>query len=309
MAKLLLRRLAGTALALLVASFLIFLALDITPGDAAQGLVGESASEEQLDALRREMGLDLPLLPRYARFLSDLVAHGDLGRSFISQRRVTDLLARSLPHTLSLALVTAGLALAAGMSIGVVAALRAGRWLDTAIMGVTALGLAVPTFWSGLLLMLLFSLRLNWLPVVGAGTPAHLILPAATLALPTAAVVARLTRSSLLEELLSDYVRTARAKGVAPRALLWRHILRNSLIPVVSLLGLQMGRLLGGAFIVETIFGWPGLGRLTVQAIFDRDQPVVLGAALTIAAMYLAVNLAADLLHGWMDPRVAREAI
>jgi peptide/nickel transport system permease protein len=176
-------------------------------------------------------------------------------------------------------------------------------------MGVTALGLAVPTFWSGLLLMLLFSLRLNWLPVVGAGTPAHLILPAVTLALPTAAVVARLTRSSLLEELLSDYVRTARAKGVGPRGVLWRHILRNSLIPVVSLLGLQLGRLLGGAFIVETIFGWPGLARLTVQAIFERDQPVVLGAALTIAAMYLAVNLAVDLLHGWMDPRVAREAI
>jgi ABC-type dipeptide/oligopeptide/nickel transport system permease component len=253
--------------------------------------------------------LDLPLTQRYARFLSDLLMRGELGRSFITGRPVTTLLAHSFPHTLTLAFATAAVALVLGLSVGTAAATRAGGILDAAIMGVTALGLAIPTFWSGLLLMLLFSLHLDMLPVFGSGTPLHLVLPTVTLALPTMAVVARLTRSSVMEQLEADFVRTARAKGVTPRWVLLGHVLRNSLIPVLTLLGLQLGRLLGGAFIVETIFGWPGLGRLTVQAIFDRDQPVVLGAALTIAAIYLLINLAVDILHAWMDPRVAREAV
>lgn len=309
MTRHLLRRVMGMALVLLIVSFVIFVALDVTPGDAAATLVGDSASQQQLDALRHEMGLDVPLMSRYMSFLSHLLSRGDLGRSLISGQSVTDMLAESLPHTLSLALVTAGAALAAGATIGTLAATRAGGYLDTALMGVAALGLAVPTFWSALLLMMLFSLRLGWLPVVGSGSLKHLVLPALTLALPTTAVVSRLMRSSVLEELGADYVRTARAKGVAPKRLLMRHVFRNSLIPVITLLGLQLGRLLGGAFIVETIFGWPGLGRLTVHAIFDRDQPVVLGAALTLAAVYLIINLSVDLLQAWLDPRVAPEVI
>jgi len=172
-----------------------------------------------------------------------------------------------------------------------------------------ALGLAVPSFWSALLLMMLFSLQLGWLPVVGAGSPKHLLLPALTLALPTAAVVARMMRSSVLEQLSADYVRTAHAKGATPRRVMTYHVLRNSLIPLVMLLGLYLGRLLGGAFIVETIFGWPGLGRLMVQAIFDRDQPVVMGAALTVATIYLIINFVVDLIHAWLDPRVAHETL
>jgi ABC-type dipeptide/oligopeptide/nickel transport system permease component len=201
------------------------------------------------------------------------------------------------------------LATIAGLAIGTAAAVRAGSYLDTVIMGGTALGLAVPTFWSALLLMLLFSLRLRWLPVVGADSLKHLVLPALTLALPTMAVVARLVRSSLLEELNADYVRTAHAKGVPSRRVMSHHVYRNSLVPLVTLMGLYLGRLLGGAFVIETIFGWPGLGRLTVQAIFDRDQPVILGAALTLAAIYLTINFLVDLSHAWLDPRVARATL
>ena len=167
----------------------------------------------------------------------------------------------------------------------------------------------MPAFWVGLLLIMLFALRLHWLPVVGAGSLRHLILPTITLALPTAAVVARLVRSSLLDVLGADYIRTADAKGLPRRHVIGRHALRNGLIPVVTVLGLHLGHLLGGAFVVETIFGWPGLGRLTVQAIFDRDAPVVLGAALTVAALYLAINLLVDLAHGQLDPRAARAAV
>ena len=305
----LLRRIAGTLLVLLAVSFIIFAALAVTPGDAAEAMVGDSASQEQLDALRHEMGLDVPLLPRYLRFLSGLLTRGALGHSLVSGREVGDLVAARLPYTLLLALTATTLATIAGMVIGTAAAVRAGTYVDTLIMGGMALGLAVPTFWSSLLLMMLFAVRLHWLPVVGAGSLKHLVLPALTLALPTAAVIARQMRCSILEELGADYVRTAHAKGVTSRRVLTVHVLRNSLIPVVTLLGLYLGRLLGGAFIVETIFGWPGLGRLTVQAIFDRDQPVVLGAALTVATIYLVVNFGVDLVHAWLDPRVAHETL
>jgi ABC-type dipeptide/oligopeptide/nickel transport system permease component len=309
MGRHLLRRLGGTVVVLLIVSFVVFTALDVTPGDAAEGLVGETASQEQLDALRHEMGLDAPLLARYWSFLSGLLSRGDLGRSLITGRAVSDLLAERLPYTLQLALTATVLATIAGLAIGTAAAVRAGSYLDTAIMGGTALGLAVPTFWSALLLMLLFSLRLRWLPVVGADSLKHLVLPALTLALPTMAVVARLVRSSLLEELNADYVRTAHAKGVPSRRVMSHHVYRNSLVPLVTLMGLYLGRLLGGAFVIETIFGWPGLGRLTVQAIFDRDQPVILGAALTLAAIYLTINFLVDLSHAWLDPRVARATL
>jgi ABC-type dipeptide/oligopeptide/nickel transport system permease component len=296
-------------LVLFAVTFITFAALDVTPGDAAQGLVGESASQEQLDALRHEMGLDVPLVPRYLDFLTGFLTRGELGRSLISGREVSALLAERLPHTLLLALSATVLAAVAGVTIGTLAALRAGGYADTLIMGVTALGLAVPTFWSALLLVMVFSLRLRWFPVVGAGSLRHLVLPTLTLALPTAAVVARLMRSSVLEKLRADYVRTAHAKGLPPRKVMGHHVMRNSLIPLVTLMGLYLGRLVGGAFIVETIFGWPGLGRLTVQAIFDRDQPVVLGAALTMAAAFLFMNFLVDVAHAWLDPRVAGETL
>ncbi len=303
------RRLAGSLAVLLAVSLVVFLALDATPGDAAAAMAGDSASAEQLAVLRAELGLDRSVLSRYVAFLAGLLTRGDLGRSLVSGRPVAGLVLERLPHTVALALTAVALAALLGGLAGTLAALRAGTPLDTALMVGAALGLAVPTFWSGLLLIMLFSLHLRWLPVTGGSTPAHLILPAVTLALPTAAAVARLVRSGLLDVLAADYVRTAHAKGLTPRRVVIRHALRNGLIPVAAVLSLQLGHLLGGAFIVETIFGWPGLGRLAVQAIFDRDTPVVLAAALTAAALYSAVNLGMDIVHGWLDPRVGREAI
>jgi peptide/nickel transport system permease protein len=308
MAQHLLRRLVGAGLVLLAVSFITFVALATAPGDAASALVGDSASQEQMTLLRQSMGLDLPLFVRYQAYLGG-VLQGDLGRSLVGNRAVSQLLLERLPYTLLLAVAAASLALLVGGMIGTVAALRAGRWLDTVLMGGVAVGLAVPVFWSALLLMLLFSLKLHWLPVVGASSWRHLILPMVVLAIPTAAIVARLVRSSLLDVLAADYVRTAQAKGLRPRRVLSAHVFRNSLLPVLTVVGLQLGHLLGGAVVVETIFGWPGLGRLTVQAIFDRDLPVVMGAALLIATFYVLLNLAIDLAHAYLDPRVAQEAL
>lgn len=294
--------LAGVSLA-------VFVALTYVPGDAADSLLGESASAGQLAALRQELGLDETLAVRYARFVAGVILHGDLGRSMVSGRAVSDLLAERVVPTVVLALTAMALAVTLGTAAGTLAATRAGSPLDLVVMGVSSLGMAVPTYWLSLLLVLLFSLNLRWLPVAGAGSPASLILPAVTLALPTAAVVARLIRSSLLDVLHADFLRTARAKGLPAHLIFQDHTLRNSLIPVVTLLGLHLGHLLGGAFVIETIFAWPGLGRLAVQAIFDRDIPVVLGAALLVAAINVTINLGTDLLHGILDPRVGRSAL
>ncbi|MBI5032842.1 MAG: ABC transporter permease [Chloroflexi bacterium] len=304
-----LKRLLGAIATLIVVSLVTFVALESTLGDAATALVGDTASAAQLQTLRAEMGIDQPLVLRYGNFLSDLVFKGELGHSLISNKSVSDLLLERLPYTITLALVAAALATIIGMLIGIAAAVKAGSILDTILMSGAALGIAIPTFWSALLLMLVFSVRLRWLPVVGAEDWRYFVLPAITLALPTAAVTARLMRSSLLDVLRSDYVRTAHSKGLAPNHVLAHHVVRNSLIPVITMLGLQLGYLLGGAFIVETIFGLPGLGRLTVQAIFDRDYPIVLGTTLTVAVIFIVINFLVDLAHGWLDPQIAYKTL
>lgn len=309
MAGYVLRRLAGAALMLLAVSLIVFVLLDVVPGDVAQTLAGDLASEEQLAAVRRELGLDQPLLMRYARFVEGIAFRGDLGASAVSGRPVAVLLAERFGATLKLALAALGLALAAGLLLGTLAAVRAGGYLDLGVMTGATLGESLPSFWVALLLIQVFALKLGWLPVVGAGSPKHLVLPAVTLALPAIALLARLVRSCLLDVRGADFVRTARAKGLGP-LLVWRdHIFRNAVLPVITILGLYLGHILSGAFIVETIFAWPGLGRLVVQAIFDRDVPVVVGAVLLIAVIYQALNLAVDLLHAWLDPRVGREAL
>ncbi len=304
----LVRRLAGTLATLVVVTLITFIALDAAPGDAASALIGESASAAQLQALRAQMGLDQPLAARYAAFLANLL-HGDWGRSLVSNRPVSDLLLERLPYTIALAFAATALATTVGMVIGIASAHKSGTLLDTLCIGGASLGLAVPSFWSALLLMLVFSVKLRWLPVVGVDSIAHFVLPSVTLALPTMAIIARLVRSSLLDVLRADYVRTAHAKGLKPRRVLSQHVVRNSLIPVVTVLGLHLGYLLGGAFIVETIFGVPGLGRTTVQAIFDRDYPIVMGATLMVASVYLLINFCVDLAHGWLDPQVGQEAV
>ncbi len=301
-------RLLGMVIALVAVSVFTFLALATIPGDAASAMVGDSASQEQLAALRDQMGLSASLPQRYLTFAAG-VLHGDLGRSLVSGRPVSSMILERLPYTLLLSFSAITLALLIGGLAGMIAGTRAGSALDTIIMGGMALGIAVPTFWSALLLIMVFSLKLRWLPVVGATSPLHLVLPTVVLALPTAAVLARLLRSSLQDTLGADYIRTAHAKGLPSRRVLTRHALRNSLAPVVAILGLQIGHLIAGAFVVETIFAWPGLGRLTVQAIFDRDYPVVLGTTLVIAASFLMINLLVDLAHGRLDPLVGSKSI
>lgn len=309
MARYLAQRLASGVIVLLFTGLVTFVLLDQTPGDAAQTLAGESATAEQMAALRAELGLDQPVLVRYGRFVYRAVAQGDLGRSLISSRPVTTLVASRFGRTLALAAVTMALALILGGAAGALAAVRAGGALDLALMSAAALGLAVPTFWAALMLMLVFAVRLGWLPVVGAGSPAHLILPAVSLSLPTTAIVARLVRATLLDVRGADFVRTARGKGVAPVDVWRRHVLPNSLIPVLTIVGLHVGHLLGGAFVIESIFGWPGLGRLLVQAVYDRDYPVILGAVLLMCIIYQILNLAVDIAHVALDPRLTRRPV
>ncbi|MHB1162793.1 MAG: ABC transporter permease [Chloroflexota bacterium] len=303
------RRVGGLLVTLLAVSFVAYVALTFAPGDAAEALIGENASAEQIAALRSQMRLDAPLLERYWGYMSGALLRGDLGQSLVSDRRVGDLLMERLPSTLLLALSAMALATLVGFGMGLLAASRPGSRVDLLAISGTVMGLALPPYWVAMLLVMLFSLRLNWLPVFGSGTPAHLILPTITLALPGAATIARLVRSSILEIRAADFVRTALSKGLTPRQTLLHHILPNSLIPALTVLGLNLGHLVGGAFVIETIFAWPGLGRLMVQAIFDRDLPVVMGAILVVVPLCLSVNLIVDLLHAALDPRVRHHAL
>ncbi|MCO6451959.1 MAG: ABC transporter permease [Caldilineales bacterium] len=303
------RRIGGAILVTIFVSFVAFVLLDMTPGDAADTLVGDFASADQLAAVRSELGLDLPWFDRYLGFMAGVVLHGDLGKSLISGRPVTTLIGERLPHTTLLALAALGLAVLLGGTGGLLAASRPGGYLDLGITSLATLGMSIPTFWAAVLLVLVFSLRLRWLPVAGAGTPEHFVLPVICLALPFVAVIARMVRASVLDVKHADYVRTARAKGLRSGQTWRRHILRNGLIPVITVLGLHAGNLLGGAIVIETIFAWPGLGRLTVQGILDNDFPTVLGAVLFIAVMYQVVNLAVDVMHALLDPRVGTAAL
>ncbi|PDW02977.1 ABC transporter permease [Candidatus Viridilinea mediisalina] len=308
MLRFLARRLVGACLVMLAVSFFTFLLLDLAPGDAADTLIGDVATVEQLEALRHQLGLDVPLPLRYGQFLVGAM-QGDLGVSVISGRPVAKLVAERFAYTLWLSLAAMTVAVGLGGLAGVAAAAQPRGFVDLVIMGMITLGQALPTFWLALMLMLVFGLTLGWVPIIGGGTLRHMILPTVALSLPAAAVIARLVRSSLLDVKGADYVRTARAKGLGPVAVWRRHLLPNSLVPVITMMGLYLGQMLGGAFIVETIFGWPGLGRLMVQAIFDRDLPVVLGAVLLIAVIVQLLNIMVDLAHAWLDPRVGAEAV
>ncbi len=302
------RRLFGAVLVLMLSSLIAFTVLESSPGDAALHLVGDAATQAQLDALRHEMGLDQPLFVRYFRYLSGVV-QGDFGTSLVQKRSVDEMIGERFSNTLLLAFTATAAAMLIGLPLGASAAACQGGLLDLLLMSSMALGISIPTFGMAMLLTGFFSVRLHWLPVVGGGTPAHLVLPAVTLAVPMIAMIARLARSSLLDAAGSAYVLTARAKGLPARKVWQKHILKNGLVPVVTMLGLHFGHLLGGAFVVETIFGWPGLGRLIVQAVFDKDYPLILGAVLLLALVFQLFNLLVDLAHGLLDPRVGNEAV
>ena len=296
-------RLALTALLLLGESLAVFLIGAFTPGDPVLIMLGEPAPPGEAERLRARLGLDLPWHLQYFHFLAGAL-RGDLGLSYRTRLPVSDEVIGRLPATLELTAAAMLVALAVGLTLGILAALRHGRAADRAAMLLAVLGSSVPVFWSGMLLILLFAVTLGWLPVSGRGSPGQLVLPALALGLGAAALIGRLTRSSLLEALAQDYVRTARAKGLSERTVVLRHALRNALIPVAAAIGLQLSGLLSGAVLTETVFAWPGLGRLTVQAIEARDFPTIRGVVLLAAVLLTLVNLALDLLFAHLDPRI-----
>ena len=298
------QRVAATVPVLFGVSLLVFSMLQLVPGDPVQLMLSEfQTTPEQVARLRSQLHLDEPLPVQFGRFVWNAV-HGDLGTSIRTRRPVTAEIADNFPSTLQLA--AAGLLVAAllGVTLGIVAATHQQSWLELGSMLVALLGVSMPSFWLGLLLIFAVSLRLRLLPATGGGDLQHLLLPALTLGLGAAAILARLTRSSMLEVLRQEYVTTARAKGLREWAVIGRHALKNALIPVVTIFGLQFGQLLAGTFVVETVFARPGLGRLIVDGILNKDFPMVQGVVLVVATSYVLVNLLVDLVYAVLDPRI-----
>jgi len=303
MARHLVHRLLLTLPALWLVLTLVFLLIHIVPGDPVEQMLGEGANLSQIAELRHALGLDQPLLTQYGHYLGQIV-RGDLGHSFKFQAPVRQVIFERYPATLELAFLALLVCAALAIPAGVWAAYRRGSNADRAVGVFSLLGLAVPNFALGPSLIVLFSIQLGWLPVSGRGGVLNYILPAATLGAALAAILTRMVRGAMLEELSSDYVRTARAKGLPTSVVLVRHALRNALIPIITILGLQFGTLLAGTIVTETIFSWPGIGRLMVQAISSRDYPLLQGCILVIALSYVLVNLLTDVLYALIDPRV-----
>ena len=288
---------------LLGVSFLVFAIAEVTPGDPVVIMLGNRATPERVEALREELHLNDPFLTRYARFVIN-AAQGDLGKSIRGQTPVVQEIMDRLPSTLELALAAVVFAVLVGIPLGVIAAQFRGKLLDNAAMVTALVGLSIPSFWLAIILIIVFGIQLKWISVTGGEGLKNLILPAFTLGLSPAAVLARLTRSSVLEVKEEDYVRTARGKGLQERLIQFRHILRNALIPVITYLGLLFADLLGGTVFIESVFARPGLGRFAINAISARDFPQVQGLVLFIASFYVIMNLLVDLLYGVIDPRI-----
>jgi peptide/nickel transport system permease protein len=303
MSRYLLRRLLLTIPVLIGVATLVFALIHFIPGDPAQAMLGEGATPEDVAQLRTRLGLDKPLLVQYGSFLNGVV-HGDLGVSLRNDQPVMKQILERMPATAELAFAAMAVAVLFALPLGIVAAVWRGTWVDHAAMTLSLVGISVPNFWLGPLMAIVFAVELGWLPVGGSGTPAHLVLPSITLGAALAAILARMTRASLLEELSEPYVLAARAKGVSRTRAVLHHAFRNSLIPIVTILGLQFGVVLTGAVITETIFAWPGIGRLLIQSISFRDYPTVQGCVLLIAITYVGVNLITDLTYGFLDPRI-----
>ncbi|MHB8928570.1 MAG: ABC transporter permease [Bacillota bacterium] len=281
----------------------VFLIIHLAPGDPALLLVGERAPQEVYDRVRHAWGLDRPLVAQYLTFLGN-VLRGDLGTSIQMRRPVIDLLMAAMPVTLELGLTAMALAVVVGVMAGVVSAVRAGSAADQATMVGALLGVSVPGFWLGQLLILLFAVKLQWLPVSGYGGWRYLILPALAMGFADSAVTARTTRSSMLDVVKQDYIRTARAKGLGERVVIYKHALRNAMLPVITLIGLDLGYMIAGAVVLEEVFGRPGMGRLMIHAILSRDYPVVQGCLLFLAISVALANLLADISYVFLDPRI-----
>ena len=307
-----LRRLLLAVPVLFGVSVLVFAVLHLAPGDPAAIMLGAQATKEDVERLHRDLGLDEPLVVQYLRWISR-VAQGDLGRSIPLGREVLPEVMLRFKATLLLTAGALAIAVLLGLAAGIVSAVKQYTWLDRISMGVAVTGVSLPVFWTGIMLIIVFALQLRWFPSSGMSSPYgsglgdvlwHLVLPAVTLGTASAAALARLTRSSVLEIIRQDYVRSARAKGLAERAVIARHVLKNAINPIITVLGLQVGFLLGGAILTETVFSWPGLGSMMVRAIQARDYPLVQGGVLLVATTFVLVNLAVDLLYAIFDPRI-----
>lgn len=307
MLKFTLKRLLYLILVLIGVSFLVCLLLYMTPGDPVRMMLGESSTPEAQAELRAELGLDDPFLVQYGRYMANIVFHQDLGTSYSTGRPVLESILEVFPNTVTLATASIVIAIVLGTFLGIISAVKQNSLLDNAVMVLALIGTSAPIFWIGILMILLFSVQLNWLPPSGFGSFKQLIMPAVTLGMQSTAVVARMTRSSMLEVIRQDYVKTARAKGQKEFVVIMRHVFRNALIPVITVVGLQFGTLLGGAMLTEIVFSIPGVGRLMIEAIKQRDFPIVQGSVLFVAACFSLVNLAVDLLYAVVDPKVSKE--
>jgi len=304
MRRYLLSRFLSFLPSLLGALTLVFFLIHLVPGDPVEAMLGETASASDKEALRRELGLDEPLWKQYISYLQGL-AVGDLGHSLYYHGEVADLILLRFPATLELTLAAMTVAILLAFPLGILAAWKSHTWMDRLALLFSLFGLAMPNFWLGPLLIIVFSIDLGLLPVSGSGSLTHLVLPALTLGTAMAALLTRMIRSSLLEVIHEDYIQAARAKGLSERKVWLKHALRNSLLPVITILGLQFGALLAGSVITETIFAWPGIGRLTIEAIQTRDYLLVQGCVLAIAVSYLVINLFTDVLYRLIDPRIS----
>ncbi len=306
MLRYLVRRILLTIPVLLGVATLVFSLIHLVPGDPAQAMLGDGASPQDITELRESLGLDQPLVDQYVTFLRQALT-GDLGRSFRTGQPVTTMIVERVPATAELAIAAMIIAIALAIPLGVIAAVRRGTAADYGAMTFALAGVSIPNFWLGPVLAIVFAVELGWLPVSGRGSLAHLVLPAFSLGLALAAILARMTRASLLDELRELYVRAARARGASRTAAITVHALRNSLVPLLTIVALQFGAVLTGAVITETIFAWPGIGRLLIQSIGFRDYPMVQGCILLIAVTYVTVNLITDVLYGVLDPRIRLE--
>jgi len=302
----LLSRIFSAAIVVLGVSLLVFFFLHMVPGDPIEVMLGESAQPADREALRHALGLDQPLLTQMGQYYGNLLRF-DLGTSLYSQRPIVDMLLERMPATAELAIASLVVAMFIAFPLGALAAVRKDSRWDQGAMGLSLVGVSIPNFLMGPILILVFSLWLGWFPVSGRDGFASIILPALTLGTAMAAILSRMIRATLLETLHEDYIRTARAKGMSETVVIWRHAMRNALLPVITLLGLQLGTLLGGAVITEVVFSWPGLGQLTIEAIQKRDYPVVQACVLVISLAYVVINTLTDLVYGWLDPRVRLE--
>lgn len=303
MFKYIVQRLIAAVPTLFGVATIVFLMLRMLPGDPARMIAGVLASETDVETIRRQLGLDQPLLVQYTSFLGRLL-HLDLGQSARSSQPVLNEVMARLPYTFQLSLVAITIAVVAGVGGGVIAATHHNSRFDYLVSAISLFGVSMPVYWMGLMLIVVFSITLRWFPAAGADQPISFILPSFTLAGFVVGLITRMTRSSMLEVLRQDYVQTARSKGLHERAVVYGHALRNALLPVITVVGLQFGTLLGGAVLTETVFGWPGMGQLLVDSIFARDYPMVQGITLTFSTLFILVNLVVDLLYAYVDPRI-----